>query len=1529
MFTFHSQTAYGARAKLPPPGQVDLLIAGFACVDFSTLNSRRKGLNTGGIEEIDENKEGLSASDNDVETVAQASDGPSLAKKTSLDETRFAEHVSKVKQDDGESSVTFRAIANWARKHRPVLVILENIKNAPWVLIEEVFECIGYSTKHVDVDTKRYYLPHTRLRGYMVCIDNKTSDKAKASGMATAWAQLMHQFERPASSPVEDFLLPDSSPLHQAALAEPIQKSAIGDPIKTDTDWTLSRNRHQKVRCREELGNETPYTNCSKTGCTMPSYSDIPWGKCQPDRILDMLDILKLFDAKRDEDFEFKARYPDLSQNVDRMMNRANPGITGCLTPAGMGYSSIAGRQITGLEALVLQGFSPDHLHLTRESQRELQDLAGNAMSTTVAGAAILSALIVAKDVLAKSSARRPKTSISSAEDAMLPPSLIINGLKATKAEQRSSKDNTTRPPWFEQFKDTSAKQASWTLADICRLATATSQLCHCEGQDQFAKLTTCICQDCGAMACEDCKGIPPHNYVESQRSSERQNPHDFIGAIHRFLPPRIRVLAGSKPFHAAVSKSLELARHSYDRSVGRVGNLSTKSLKKFLEGIETAFAQEVRLASMQRSAQWRILYEAPSMRLEITIGESSVWWTYFMKLDNLLPVNSPIRALFQGPVARMTASALCPSGIFRGEWQVLLPLHQETRLSINGHGGHIESWKLELGLKNVDPSERYVNRCLEVSVAGTEGSQPLHALTGVYELLPACGTANRNLHIKRAPSLVASTFLFLDPNPYGLAANDGFVFSHDPRRLQHGEKRKIIAHIGATAVDFQPKTINSGKEQSSSSYQMGTTKWRPSSSSSSGETVISTTDIYSVRANLRLNIIPANDFSILTPCGAIQDFNFAALASLPCRDAFVDVVRCHVPKLKIERPPWSQNMACRVDERNDRVVKLDLMWLTISLRTLTEAPQRWTRLPHSMSQPCTVCAPQRPKIEWVEIPTERKKSKRQRADAETSIEFRFVPLENPARMVPFENSIKNRPSPFLITTQTEDQMGRSLTFLSIALNVPALAHRATGQLLARSSARSGGSVNLFWRIDTSFNKSSHKLLPFTLLSNVEDKPRQFKFSARDPKTRKCFKLRTDQARSLAWMLARDSSFATPFDEEIVEESICTNLGWRLEARAVRGSRVRGGIVADDVGFGKTVTMLALIKDSLAHAHKEAEGSVSDFIPIRATLIVTPHSLTPQWVDEIQKFWPSCKVLHYFDVRGLQQKTVRDFQDADVVVVSITAFLHQDYLNRLAALAALPVVPKLNGVREHEEWFLKATARLGSCTRYLRDAKKPATVSRFLEEEASNYQTDRGLQNPHASRRLKGQKFVDARYCKKFSSTPVPSNEQTSLTRKLLPVEGFEQIQEYSDLVHAVFHQFEFQRKVVDEQTYVDEAESKAIGSVRSRATWILSGTPLMRDFADVKRMASFLGLHLGIDDDTRGYIKDDNARLLRSAMTGRPCLQLDVVLTEPRIDFEKFQACQQTYSPDWHAHRHRLAQKFLNSFARKVSSPSPQRELH
>jgi hypothetical protein len=64
---------------------------------------------------------------------------------------------------------------------------------------------------------------------------------------------------------------------------------------------------------------------------------------------------------------------------------------------------------------------------------------------------------------------------------------------------------------------------------------------------------------------------------------------------------------------------------------------------------------------------------------------------------------------------------------------------------------------------------------------------------------------------------------------------------------------------------------------------------------------------------------------------------------------------------------------------------------------------------------------------------------------------------------------------------------------------------------------------------------------------------------------------------------------------------------------------------------------------------------------------------------------------------------------------------------------------------------------------------------------------------------------------------------------------------------------FHFNRLIVDEYTYLEVKIHAVITSISADHRWVLSGTPPIHDFAAVKTIAVFLGIHLGVDDDAEG----------------------------------------------------------------------------
>ena len=180
-----------------------MLIAGTSCVDYSTLNTNRQ----------------------DIEA-------------------------------QGESGRTFRGMMGWVKRHRPAIVVIENVCSAPWGKVKNYFEEANYSAAHSRFDTKNYYIPHTRMRGYLFAV------RGKLSNASERWIDLVKKLERPCSAPYDAFLLATDDPRIQIGREKLVKEEASRGKSH---EWAKCETRHSRARLDEKLGNRRPLTNWNES----------------------------------------------------------------------------------------------------------------------------------------------------------------------------------------------------------------------------------------------------------------------------------------------------------------------------------------------------------------------------------------------------------------------------------------------------------------------------------------------------------------------------------------------------------------------------------------------------------------------------------------------------------------------------------------------------------------------------------------------------------------------------------------------------------------------------------------------------------------------------------------------------------------------------------------------------------------------------------------------------------------------------------------------------------------------------------------------------------------------------------------------------------------------------------------------------------------------------------------------------------------------------------------------------------------
>ncbi|KAE8383418.1 hypothetical protein BDV26DRAFT_287610 [Aspergillus bertholletiae] len=1425
-----AQTAYGSLEKIPR--NPDMLIAGFSCVDFSSLNNKRKTLD-----------------------------------------------------DSGESGGTFWGILGYAKRYRPRIVILENVRTAPWGKIAEAWGGIDYFACHAEVDTKAYYLPQTRERGYMLCVDKQRMREHGLEETAMAdWVKILSQFKRPASSPAGMFLM--NADDHRLEQIESEMTTRLASHAVYS--WERYQVRHQNYRMNMGLGHRRPFTRSQEDGSSqMPDFTWQPWLRSMPERVWDTLDANFLRKLVEGYDMNHKERCIELSQGIDREVDSRAYGIVGCITPSGIPFLTTRGGPLCGLESLSLQGLPLNRLILARETQAELQQLAGNAMSSTVVGAAILSALIVGHKVLDNGSQKpRPKKEVPKHKRFELcHDHELVSG--------RINVDETT----------------DVAISDIRAQAASSARYCVCERQTSI-KCDILRCKLCGHTACSDCAGNPTHDY---QRVSDlvRTQPLDFVSRLRKSLPSRL-VISGISQEHYDAFKA--------DISI----DCPPSVWKKFLDAVALLMSDEFRFTDIKRSSVWTVTYEGKHGVVSLVVSDFWSCWSLHAKPSEDEPVVCLIREISSKPIARMIPN---PESLLEGEWEILSPISSKCALAFSGDGHRVESFEAKCGIQAKGFPESKV--WTKITVNGSDNTIKTlgEDIRGSYDLLPHCGTANGCLHKKPAVEGSPAIYLFLDPSKLDEPIYDTFVFSLEHARSLGYASRSTIAEIShkwrSSNLDLEPEYANV--------YYRKSTK---------------------LQAVTLVPFIP--DSPII--CSNLKPLTSMVVSNRDCRSANITLLSFEAQASTIDsfwkKGPWEV-----INPLESPALLGDISWLLQKVVGFS-AFRNWIsvnegNLAGKTSSPlCGVCVPVKPRIIWGR-----------------NTKGQIKAYEDPHDAALYERQIKLRPPSFLVFRQVDAE---DTGHMHVTLNVQTLLHQAYEKLL---NTNVSNNASYFWRIVPHAYDPSHLAFSeFSLVSNRNDVQ-----SAQPPNFQ--LDLRPEQLRSLSWMVYRESVDIVPFIEEEVEEALLPMLMWRAEGKVCVEKTARGGVLADDVGYGKTAITLGLI-DSQYSQQTEPEP-IDGFIPTNATLIVVPRIMVKQWQSEITKFLKDTyRVLVVDGLATLGRKTIHDIQRADIVLVSWSVFNSLNHYEKLQRFTGMPRVPPKAG-RNFDDWFTKAHAVMMEQVQLLRD-QGPRAVLESIQTRRQEVKESEANSTYIPSKRLKGHQYVgvlqgqeigtvaEAQYVNLSSEDELSDSSEEEdpeeirvrvdkllklqhrttasqkegddesdsednedeeaamaslsgkaqgsgkrgqgVKRKCAPIKtvkvwddrkefgiGNDPRQNWTTVKLPLLHAFSFNRLVIDEFTFANPERLVPLLKLQACSKWVLSGTPPLNDFADINTIAPFLGIHLGIDDDD---IQSQNARLK--------------MIRKQRSDAESFQALRAPRSEEWHRRRWGIAQKFLDEFTRK-----------
>jgi hypothetical protein len=1158
----------------------------------------------------------------------------------------------------------------------------------------------------------------------------------------------------------------------------------------------------------------------------------------------------------------------------------------------------------------MLQGIPAEDLILTKQTEEQLKDLAGNAMSTTVVGACMLSALVLFHEALDKNR----DTKSSPAVGKHIVPSLVPRPLGLASPDIKISREFGT---YERSSLDLGQKSCSIDEADFFEQVSSSARKCISESGDKALPTTDLlVCKECGHTSCT-ALAIPPRKYEEhvyeplSDKVNERTDPSVFRKILLEALPMRI----GLCGFDGQI---LEDKPDEVDERLWCGWRDALRSATTRTDGAPN----ELRFAQLTRSHCWCATYFASNgSKLELNIsGKDATWFLFATPVSK----RGKLRDALERPLARMKVESNSSSGLslLDGVWEVCYPVATEIELLIQGEGEKtVESWEANLGLKGgYENGVQFEHLKISVNADGFDSLS--ESIDGIYKVLPRCGAACGSLHKlvrKDGGRLVTdkeSCFFFLESGRCTTADTDAFVFASTCHRTSYGEYRDIILKVDPSYRPGFDKEVLSEKQQRVVPGRIPG-QWQIVQGARIDDAIFKSADEMS-----------SNEMSgVTSPCTKLN-VPMGAEGWKSCAEILsCDVAMDAEDKLFKQCKRYLQDdeaAAVAVNLQKSKLLFRDLAFVTSRLSIPDAISRDWISLESTEDQkihtdPCTKCSPQKPGVKWTLVSKGGRHS--------------YAPIDDGKEASIYEQTLKNRPKPWnvhLNVAATSNGSDKAALQLQIGCNAFSLVHRALGLLpnsLPRKACLALPANDVAHQCAFEWRVVPHQ----DILAGFEDFPRLYLTSnkkdtpSNQPPNFLKWKLRPEQLRSLAWMLAQEKS-TSPFYEEEVTESVLPTLNWRAEGRVRRPILVRGGIVADEVGYGKTAITLGLI-DAAGEAPEPPKDLQEGFLHTKATLVIVPSHLMSQWPKEVGKFLGSSVVtLVIRDMASFNSLTVQDICGADIVIINFTVLSGEKYFKRLGRLAGINVnsLPSKTGGRHFDTIYNECL--VGVEKRVTNMKKDTSDTFDSIEDDAYLHATTE-IEEKEAAVRLDGKKAVYKKISEDQTKIEATSKKMSQASKKQTSTRGLRKDgindklaksdrdpwglasadvkKDIGNMKSPPLEMFFWNRIVVDEFHYLADKKDRArvktlVVGLKSTFRWCLSGTPPHQNFDDVQTLADLLCIQLGVKELLPGSKLSKRGGSEQSGL-------------------ERLSDYLETRTMAWHERRHtHVAQGCLNRFVRQ-----------